>query len=71
MTTIELRRMTHETPFVAFSVNMADGRSIRVTHPEQVANYPDTDRILIALPAYDFAIVDLALVTSLTTAPAG
>lgn len=52
-------------PFVPFHVNLADGRSIPVVHPDYVAWNPQGRTIVILQPDDSCQHVDLLLVTSL------
>jgi hypothetical protein len=70
MTTETLQQMHRTRPFVPFEINMADGRSVRISHPEQLAY--DKGRMAIALTQGDsFEFIDLLLVTSISKQAAG
>jgi len=57
----EIRTLLHHTPFVPFTVHLADGRELRVEHPDFVATSPEADSMLVYGLDGSFAIVDLAL----------
>jgi len=68
MTTIELKKFHQAQPFHPFDIFIADGRKIRVEHPELLAISP-SGRTLAVYDNSDAAeIVDLLLVTSLKRA---
>ncbi len=63
-----IRSRTTSSPFVPFTLNLADGRTFRVTHPEFVAFPPEGRRYVIVFledDAHDFEMIDPMLVTSL------
>ena len=64
MTAGELRKAVHARPFRPFTLYMADGRTLRVIHPEFVAISP-TGRTAAVYPEGDDAAdqIDLPLVT--------
>jgi hypothetical protein len=64
MTTGELKKLKDAQPFRPFDIHLADGRSVRVEHPDFLA-YAGGRTALIGYPDGDFEIVDLLLVTSL------
>lgn len=65
MTIAQLRKMHQARPFQPFEVNLADGRSLRVDHPEFLATNPPGRTISVGLEDGTFEVVDLLLVTSL------
>ena len=65
MTSEKLRQVHRVRPFVPFDVNLADGRSFRVSHPEMVAIGARQFAIIYG-DDEAFEIVDLLLVTSLS-----
>ena len=65
MTIEQLRKMHQARPFRAFDVNLADGRSLPVDHPELLAVAPPGRTIGIGLADGTIEVVDLLLVTSL------
>lgn len=63
-----IRSRTAASPFVPFTLNRADGRAFRVSHPEFVAFPPEGRRYVIVFlkdEATDFEMIDPLLVTSL------
>jgi hypothetical protein len=78
----ELRNAKNETPFQPFLIRMADGNTIRVTHPDALAwaareADPDEDEggldepdvVYCVSPTGQRIVIDLALVTALELAP--
>jgi hypothetical protein len=65
----QIRSLQDATPFQAFRVHMANGKSVRVPHPDFMSLSP-TGRILIVYRANDsFEVIDTLLVTSIETLP--
>ena len=65
MTVEQIRKMHRAEPFQPFDVHVADGRSLRVGHPEALAINPPGRTIGVAVPDGTIEVVDLLLVTSL------
>jgi hypothetical protein len=66
MTINSLRDMIHAVPFQPFTIRLADGRSVRVPHPDFIAVIGGGRTVFVASPVEDqFTIVDLLLVTQL------
>jgi hypothetical protein len=65
MTIEQLRKMHQTRPFHPFDINLADGRSLPVGHPEVLALPPPGRTIGVGLADGTIEIVDLLLVTSL------
>jgi len=61
MQTDEIRTLLHSQPFVPFTIHLADGREMRVEHPDFVATAPEGNTIIVYEPDGSFAIVDLSL----------
>ncbi len=68
MTIERLRAVQQAKPFRAFRLNLADGRSLRVPHPEFLAIHPTGRTVIVFQPKDEFEIVDLLLVTSIQVA---
>jgi hypothetical protein len=69
MTVEQIRSLRDATPFRAFRVHMANGKSADVPHPDFI-NLSPTGRILIISRADDaFELIDTLLVTSIETLP--
>jgi hypothetical protein len=65
MTSEQFRGMLKAQPFVPFAIHLADGRRLRVDHPEN-AMVPDIGLTAAVLnPDGVIELVDLLLVTSL------
>ncbi len=66
MTIEPLRDALHAQPFRPFQLQLGDGTTVDVTHPECLAFHPKSGRIIIvALPDGGFKAIDLMLVTAL------
>ena len=52
-------------PFRAFDVNLANGDSVRVMHPEFAARSPNGRTVAIFTPDDRMKVIDLLLVTDL------
>lgn len=66
MTIDQLRKAVRNQPFHPFSICLADGRQLPVSHPEFIAIPPDASRtFVIAGPNEDYKTIDLLLVASL------
>ena len=62
----ELKKATDQRPFQPFLVRVADGREVRVTHPDAVAWERESPRIaLVATPGGGWEAIEAALITSL------
>ncbi len=69
MTVEQIRNLRDATPFRAFRVHKANGKSVDVPHPDFI-NLSPTGRILIISRANDsFELIDSLLVTSVETLP--
>ena len=65
MTTEQVRKLYEARPFRRFSIHLADGRTLRVSHPEWMALSPSGRTIVVYQRDDSFEIVDLLLVTGL------
>ena len=66
MTIDQLRKAVRSQPFHPFTICLADGRELPVSHPEFVLISPDASRtFVVAGPGEDYEITDLLLVASL------
>ena len=65
MTIQKIRDLHQAAPFHPFIVHLADGRNLRVEHPEFMSISPTGRTIVIHLPDDSMQIVDLFLVVSL------
>jgi len=66
MTISEFRNMLSAKPFHAFTINLADGRSIPVKHREFALPSPSGRTVIVYQPDDSFDIIDILLVTSLS-----
>jgi len=71
MTIQDIRRLYDSRPFHPFTIHMADGRKIRVPHPEFMATAPAARTVVVYHPDGSFEIVDLLLVTALRVSSNG
>jgi hypothetical protein len=77
----ELKRAKDERPFRPFSIRMADGRKVPVTHPDALAweaNFDDETgepaapfTVVCVVPGGGWVVIDLALITALEFQPQG
>ncbi len=65
MTIEQLRKMHKARPFNPFSLHLADGREIRVEHPELLAQQRTGRTIAVVTSDDVFEIIDLLLVVSI------
>jgi hypothetical protein len=65
MTVEQLKKMHQARPFRPFEINLVDGRSIAVDHPELLAITTSGRTIGVAVDPDAIEIIDLLLVTSL------
>jgi len=64
--TIEKIKAAYEArPFKPFTVHLADGRVMPVSHPEFMAMLPGGRNIFVALEDGSYHIIDLLLVVSI------
>jgi hypothetical protein len=64
MTTEQLRRVHNTRPFVPFFLHSADGRALRVNHPENLA-FNGAGRTVNVVTGDESEIVDLLLIASI------
>ena len=64
--TIEQLRLVHQArPFRPFTMHMADGKTIHISHPECLAYSPSGRSVLVALPDDSGHFIDLLMVVRL------
>jgi hypothetical protein len=61
----QLRGVLGAKPFRPFEIYLADGRSLKVPHPEFLAPSPAGRTVIVFFSDGGFEVVDLLLVTSL------
>jgi hypothetical protein len=71
MTIERLRSLHAARPFRPFTLHMADGGVVRVTHPEALAYGPGGRTIVVFSPNDDLQIIDLLLVSRIEVAAIG
>ncbi len=69
MTTEHLRSTLRASPFMPFTIRMADGRVCHVPHPDFVWIPPSSRMVFIHSPDKSYSIVDLLLMTELEISP--
>jgi hypothetical protein len=67
MTIEQVQKAYRATPFKPFTLNLADGRSVTVRHPEFMMMTPGGRTVVVATGDDSVEIIDLLLVTSLST----
>jgi hypothetical protein len=70
MTIEQLRSIHGARPFRAFNIRTADGREIRVAHPDCLAMSQTGRTVVIVNPDDSLSMVDMLLVTELKVDPA-
>ena len=65
MTSEEVRQMLRARPFRAFQLNLADGDSFQVFHPDFAIISPNGETIVAYTRDNQMKIIDLLLVTSI------
>jgi hypothetical protein len=65
MTIQEIRRLYEARPFRPFDIHLADGRRIRVSHPEFMATAPAARTAVVYQADGSFDIIDLLSAASL------
>ncbi len=68
MTIEEIKRVHGARPFSPFTMHLADGRKLRVKHPEFMMQIPGGRIVYVATPEGDVESVDLLMVVSLERA---
>jgi hypothetical protein len=71
MTTDRLKTLWKAEPFHPFTIHLADGRDIRVRHPELMTASPSGRTIVVFQPDNSMNIFDLLLVTDFEVNPHG
>jgi hypothetical protein len=67
----ELKKVKDRRPFEPYLIHMADGRRLPVTHPDAVSWGGERGRIVSYVsPRDEWEVIDIALVTSLSSMPA-
>lgn len=67
MTTEQLQRAIRKAPFIPFTLRVADGQAIRVSHPDLIMHPPNTRTCAVGLPDGTIEVLDLLLVTGIIT----
>ncbi len=64
MTVDQLRKLHEARPFQPLRLNLADGRSIRVDHPELLA-YTGGRTVFVGMPDDSFHVLDILMITGI------
>ena len=62
----DIRRQFEERPFRPFTIRIADGRSVKVDHPEFMALSSEGETIVVHEPGGGWRIIDTDAVTELS-----
>jgi hypothetical protein len=65
MTTDQLQNVWKAVPFKPFVIHLADGRNVRVVHPDFLTRSPSGRSVIVYQPDESFNVIDLLLVTDL------
>jgi hypothetical protein len=65
MTTNELQNAWKAQPFRPFVLHLADGRQIKVVHPDFLNRSPSGRTVIVYQPDESWNVIDLPLVTDL------
>jgi len=65
MTAVQVRRMYEARPFKPFVMHLADGRRVRVPHPEWMAFSPSGRTVTVYRRDDSSDVIDLLLITRL------
>ncbi len=71
MTTREIRELYDARPFRPFAIHMADGRRVKVEHPEFMSFAPSGRSVHVFEPDGSAHWIDMLLVTDLERKPNG
>ena len=66
MTTEQVKTAHQARPFRAFTLHLADGTSVDVTHPEAMLRAQSGRTVIVNTAGEEIEIIDLLLVTKLT-----
>jgi hypothetical protein len=69
MTIEQLRALHQAQPFRPFTIHLADGRALFVSHREFLMQSQSGRTAYVATPDDTFEVVDLLLITSLAVGP--
>jgi hypothetical protein len=67
MTTDQVRNIHRAKPFKPFTIHVADGTTVEVTHPENMFQSQGGRTIIVNTRGEKMEIIDLLLVTKITT----
>jgi hypothetical protein len=65
MTTDQLQNVWKAQPFRPFVIHLADGRQVKVVHPDFLSRSPSGRSIIVYQRDDSFNVIDLLLVTDL------
>ena len=61
----EIKRVKDQRPFQPFLIRMADGREIRISHPDAISWDVESPRMAFAISKGEHHWMEVALITSL------
>ena len=61
----ELKKVKDQRPFEPFHIHLADGRDLRITHPDGVAWDAASPRRIVAIHEGGWDFIDVTLITSI------
>ena len=61
----EIKRVKDQRPFQPFLIRMADGREIRISHPDAISWDVESPRMAFAIARGEHHWIEVALITSL------
>ncbi len=61
----EIKRAKDRRPFQPFLIRMADGREIRISHPDAISWDVESPRVAFAISQGEHHWIEVALITSL------
>ena len=70
MTSDRFEELLKAQPFQPFDIRLADGRAVRVHHPEMALPSPSKRTVVVFQPDDSMIIIDVMLAVSLDPAPA-
>jgi hypothetical protein len=65
MTIEKLRGVLYATPFIPFTIHMADGRNIRVPHRDFICYSPSGRTVIVEHQDDTHSVLDVLLITEL------
>jgi hypothetical protein len=63
MTTEQFQATLHQSPFLPFTIRMADGRAFEVSHRDFVSRSPSGRTVIVHHDNENYSVLDLLLMT--------